>query len=297
MLDKTITIPTDYPDWKQRTREAIQHHLAFILNRYPETEVRHIAEYATLGPGHRWRPLVSCAAGMIFSEDAIAKVLPPACGIEMAHAASLVLDDLPSMDDADIRRGKACPHKVFSSWAVDMAPIFLLNTAYDVSLSNEKASEASRIATALVVANAGTQMISGQVEDMEQNEATDAKARLISLYKQKAGHLYAAAGKIGALTCNASDKDAKNIFDACMALGLAYQFMDDVADVTADEATVGKSVGKDANKTTTIDLFGVDGTIALAEDYQNKALAYLECFDAKADYLRALVSEASWKAY
>ena len=84
----------------------------------------------------RWRALVAVAAGTVFRDDALQLVLPAACGVELAHAASLVLDDLPSMDDACVRRGKPCTHRAFLGWAAHMAPVFMVTLPYQISLDN-----------------------------------------------------------------------------------------------------------------------------------------------------------------
>ena len=104
---------------KADVRGAVEDFLQRVFADVPATEVANAARYAVLGGGHRWRALVAVAAGRIFRDDAMHLVLPAACGVELAHAASLVLDDLPSMDDACLRRGKPCTHRAFPRWAAD----------------------------------------------------------------------------------------------------------------------------------------------------------------------------------
>src|SRR5512139_17052 len=148
--------------------QAVEDFLVFAFGRHPASEVRAAAQYAALGGGHRWRGVVAVAAGRIFRTDALDIVLPAACGVELAHAASLVLDDLPSMDDAQLRRGKPCTHRMFPSWAVDMTPVYLLTMAYQVSLDNPRVSADRRVSAALELSAAGMHMIAGQVKDMKQ---------------------------------------------------------------------------------------------------------------------------------
>jgi geranylgeranyl diphosphate synthase type II len=95
---------------KANVRGAVEGYLVSAFDMYPPTEVREAARYAALGGGHCWRAIVTVAAGRIFCDDALDVTLPGACGMELAHAASLVLDDLPSMDNAEVRRGKPCTH-------------------------------------------------------------------------------------------------------------------------------------------------------------------------------------------
>ncbi len=117
-------------------RRAVEAFLDATFNEPPTARSPAAARYAVGGPAHRWRAIVAVASGRIFRDDALALVLPSACGVELAHAASLVLDDQPSMDDAKVRRGKPCTHHAFPSWAVDMAPVFLVTLAYRISLDN-----------------------------------------------------------------------------------------------------------------------------------------------------------------
>jgi len=297
-------VSQDFEKKKQRVRDEVERFLTEAFAKYPDHEVRQVAEYAVLGGGHRWRPIAAVAAGEIFREDAFDIVLPGACGAELAHAASLILDDLPSMDDASYRRGKPAAHLAFPGWAVDMAPAFLITMAYDISLANEKADPANRIESALDLCRAGLDMIAGQVLDVTQAGLSDVgpdngrgkgEARLLNLYSLKSGALYASSARAGAVLCAASREDADIIFRAAMKLGLAYQFMDDVADIVADVDEVGKQAGMDAEKVTSIDLFGVDGAKMRAKAFQDEGSALLERFGAEANWLRSLIQEASWK--
>src|SRR5260370_33398696 len=102
----------DWNAFKKRVRAAVEQRLEEACSAFSDDVVAHTARYAVLGAGHRWRAMVAIAAGEIFDLDALRIGLPGACGVELAHAASLILDDLPSMDNADIRRGKPCAHRV-----------------------------------------------------------------------------------------------------------------------------------------------------------------------------------------
>ncbi|KAB2875858.1 MAG: polyprenyl synthetase family protein [Bauldia sp.] len=284
----------DFSDKKKRVREAVESFLTKKFADYPDTKVCRAAKYAVLGGGHRWRPIVAVAAGEIFDPGALEIGLPGACGVELAHAASLVLDDLPSMDDADLRRGKEATHRVFPAWAVDMAPVFLVTMAYQISLNNNRATADRRVRAAQELSRAGLSMIFGQVADVQQEHGYD-EGRLLDFYMLKSGALYAASGKAGAILCGASRSDAEIVYDACMNLGVAYQIMDDVADVTTVVDEIGKRPGKDVNKVTAINLFGVDGARRKCSILQERGLALLSPFGAEADWLRALILEASWK--
>ncbi len=287
----------DFTPAKQEVRAAVEDRLTQGFLAYADTEVRQAAQYSILGSGHRWRPIIVVAAGKIFCHDSLDIVLPTACAVELAHAASLVLDDLPSMDDAELRRGKPCTHHAFPQWVVDMVPVFLINMAYDLSLSNPHAQSEQCVRANIELSHAGLDMIAGQVADVRKDTAQDEEARLLSLFALKSGALYGASGKAGATLCGAKEAEDSLIYEACVDIGMSMQFMDDVADVTADVPEVGKRSGMDAGKRTAVDLFGVDGARDRAVDFQEDALAKLECFGPEADWLRRLACEVSWKTY
>jgi geranylgeranyl pyrophosphate synthase len=150
----------------------------------------------------------------------------------------------------------------------------------------------------LALSKAGLMMIRGQVHDMRQDldgGATE-EERLLRCYRLKSAALYGAAAKMGGILTGASDAEAASLQAAGVDLGLSYQFLDDVADVIAGVAEVGKEQGMDAAKHTAVDLFGVEGARQKAREFQAKSLSQLERFGPRADWLRSLVSEASWKA-
>lgn len=285
----------DFTPEKARVRAAVEEFLDIAFRDCPQSEVRDCARYVALGGGHRWRAIVAVAAGRIFDDDALVIGLPGACGVELAHAASLVLDDLPSMDDAEIRRGKPCAHLVFPRWAVDMTPIFLVTMAYAVSLANSRVSEDRRVKAALLLSAAGQSMIAGQAKDVLQDYSSESpEQRLIECYELKSGVLYAAAAQAGAILCGARDDEAERVAVAGLNLGLSYQLMDDVADVVAGVDEVGKKPGRDAGKWTAVDWLGVEGARRQSVVFRQRGLAALAEFGAKADWLRTLVREASY---
>ena len=132
-------------DWSADVGRRIEQSIETAFAACPPTEVLRAARYATLGGGHRWRGRMAVAAGAIFRADAEEIVLPLAAALEMLQAASLVLDDLPSMDNAATRRGRACVHLVFPDWAVALLPAFLVNVAYQVVAGHAGVSAAGRI--------------------------------------------------------------------------------------------------------------------------------------------------------
>lgn len=136
-------------DFMAATRGRVEGRLSRTFSNLPDSEMRRIGEYVSLKGGHRWRSLLAMATARVFcdEEDALRRVLPSACAVELTHAASLLLDDLPSMDDAKVRRGKPCAHLIFAPWAIDMASPFLIMLAYRLILENEAVGHGLRIRT------------------------------------------------------------------------------------------------------------------------------------------------------
>jgi len=259
-----------------------------------DTEVSRVARYIALKGGHRWRALVAVAAGQIFHENAPAIVLAGAAGVELSHAASLILDDLPSMEGAKIRRGRPCAHHVFPKWAVDMVPVYLVTLAYELALSNPLSTAERRVAAAIALSQAGLAMIAGQTSDLSTTRSNCSETQLLDCYRQKSGALYAAATQSGALLCCCSMECAEKLKDVGMWLGLSYQFLDDVADVTAETQVLGKDSNIDGDKVTAVSLYGVEGASAKSNEFQEQALGLLDTYGNEADNLRRLVQQASW---
>ncbi len=284
----------DFETLKQIYRISVESFLESAFDKCADNAVTLVGRYIALRGGHRWRALVAAAAGQIFDSNSSEIVLPGAAGVELSHAASLVLDDLPSMDDATTRRGRPCAHRVFPKWAVDMAPVFLVTLAYKLALANPLASHERRVRSALVVSHAGIEMIAGQSSDVLSTVAENDEEKMMTRYRQKSGALYSASAEAGAILCGALPSCAERLGFAGMHLGLAYQFLDDVADATADVKDVGKDTHIDTGKLTAVNLYGVEGTTKRSFEYQQQAIEALQGYGKEADCLRQIISHASW---
>lgn len=269
---------TTTADWTIRMRAQIEQALAAAFSAQPQTEVLRAARYVTQGGGHRWRGLLALAAGAIFRSDAETCALPLAAALEMMHAASLVLDDLPTMDDALERRGKACVHRVFPGWAVDMLPAFLVNLAYRTSVDNPLVPEGCRIRSLLLLGEMGARLAQGQEQDLAL--AATSEPALLECYALKSGSLFAAALASGGLLCGAGPADAQTLNAAGVKLGQAYQLLDDLADG-----------GEDPGKTTACTLLSPAAVRARAESLLAEVAKLLAPFGAAADPLRGLLDE------
>ena len=288
-----MTTADAFATFQTRVRAAVDGDLQRALSDLAETEVRRAANYVALNGGHRWRALTTLAAGQIFQADPWPYARAGACGVELAHVASLVLDDLPSMDNAELRRGQPCVHLVFPRWVVDLLPSYLIAIAYQVCLSNERVDPAWRVSAARELGAAGLQMVAGQELDLQPPpSAVAASDRVLVCYRLKSGMLYAAAARAGAILCGAGPDDVQTLGSVGLGLGVAYQLLDDVADVLCGVEELGKRPGMDAHKATAVEQFGVAGAQRRAREVQEEARARLEVFGSRADLLRRLLLQA-----
>lgn len=292
---------SNFDGFKTAVRNGVENFLGDQLARAssPMNSLLNRSAWYVVQGGHRWRAMLAIAAGLVFEGDAQARCLPVAVAVELAHAASLVLDDLPSMDDAQLRRGRPCVHLTFaaSPWAVDMLPLYMVNLAYGIALGNERAPYEARVKSALIMSRTSLAMIYGQELDVTQAAVTGGalEAGLLRCYESKSAALYGAAAEAGAITCGADSSTARLFADVGHDIGLAYQFMDDVCDVVASSAESGKDSAQDAGcKVTAVDLFGVGGARERAEAYQERALQNLSSFGGAAETLREIARNASW---
>lgn len=267
-------------------RSRIERALADAFAGHPEGELIRAARYATLGGGHRWRGRLALRAGDMFRADAADGALPLAAAVEMMHAASLVLDDLPSMDNAATRRGKACVHLVFPDWAVDLLPAFLVNRAYRAVADAAAAPADCRARALRLLGELGGDLAAGQETDLALARKRAGAEELLACYARKSGALFAAALAGGALLCGADEAAAAALRAAGLRLGVAYQLLDDVADGPEED-----SAYREAGRTTAYSLFGPARARERAEALSAEAARELDRFGPAADPLRALLDE------
>ena len=277
-------------------RDIVENRLTDWFDSVSTCKVNQAGRYAVLGGGHRWRALFVTAISDLFdpAPDVFDSVLSGAAAIELIHAASLVLDDLPSMDDASMRRGKACTHLVYPDWVVDLLPAYLITGAYDLFLSGGGSFPKRRLKAAQLLSRAGIEMIKGQENDLIMVHEKQSEDTLITCYRRKTGALWSTAGQAAAIICGAASNDVERITDCGMNLALYYQFIDDIGDVTGTVATIGKPAGLDANKLTSVNLYGLNGARQRAKMFQNNALKSIDTFGTEADFLRHLITRASY---
>ena len=255
-----------------------------IEELFPETEggyskLSEAARYSLLSGGKRIRPAVMmefCKLCGGKAEDA----LDFAVALEMIHTYSLIHDDLPCMDNDDMRRGKPSCHKAFGEDIALLAGDTLLTEAFFIAANANLSSDKVVKAISFLSSNAGLHgMIGGQVLDLSFEESKPDATALTDMYMRKTAALLIAAASIG---CVAAGKDTEeNLKSAAKYgynLGLAFQIIDDILDVTADEKKLGKPVGSDDknNKTTIVSIYGLEKAFAIAAQLSNAALDALD---------------------
>ena len=249
--------------------------------------VREAMAYALHAPAKRIRPVLTLLTAELCGGTAAA-ALNAACAIEMVHAASLVLDDLPSMDDAAVRRGKPATHVAFGEAIAILAAFGLLNVALQTLARAYEPALACRM-TALLSDAVGTDgLIGGQTADLLATDQQITFEMLERIHRGKTGALFSAAASSGALTAGASGDSIAALQTFAKNLGLAFQIIDDLLDVEGDPAVTGKPVREDAKKTTFVSFSGVAGAHQLATELCQTADQALAPFGRRADRLRTL---------
>lgn len=240
--------------------------------------------YSLLRGGKRIRPCLCIEACKMFGGDMKA-ALPFAAAIEMVHNYSLIHDDLPCMDDDDLRRGKPTTHKVYGEAVAVLAGDGLLTDAFlECAMNPYVSGDCAAVAVSLLSAAAGSRgMIRGQAIDMygETHELT--LEQLIELHVGKTGALICAAVQLGCLAAGIAPDDEKmnDMTAVSTQIGLAFQIIDDVLDVTSTAETLGKPIGsdKEQNKTTFLRFFTVEQALAYAKQCTDTAVSILEKYE------------------
>ncbi len=275
--------------------EMINRRLTALLPvcTYDAPDVCDAMRYSLDGGGKRIRPVLLLESCRLCGGD-VADALDFACALEMIHTYSLVHDDLPCMDDDDMRRGKPACHIAFGEATAVLAGDALLTQAFAAAANSEAAKKTparALEAIALLSKYAGAEgMIGGQVVDLQSEGKTIALSRLQTMDSLKTGALMRAACEIGAVLAGADNEKRAVLVRYAEALGQAFQIVDDILDVTSDVQTLGKPIGSDAElqKSTYVSLLGLDRAKAAAKDCTAAAIDALNVFGADAAFLRSL---------
>ena len=255
----------------------------------PPSSLHEAMRYTLLLPGKRLRGILVLASSELLKgrpDDA----MPLACALEMVHASSLILDDLPSMDGATLRRGQPTLHRVVGESNAILAAVALLNAAFASIQQAPALKDRRRVAAAskLTEAIGAMGLIGGQVADLQSTgEKLDLEA-LEYIHSHKTGALFIAAAELGALAAGGSARDVEALRRYAKNLGLAFQITDDLLDYSGNPETTGKDAGLDRHRTTFVNLCGIDGARRLADELITASISALAPFGRRGEILAAL---------
>ena len=249
--------------------------------------------YAALGGGKRVRPVLTLAVAEMLGARDLDAALDLGCAVELVHASSLVLDDLPAMDDAALRRGRATTHRAFGEDLALLAAFALLNRAYELVADVARRTPRRRwtgedLLHHLTAAVGPGGLVGGQALDLAARPEDTGLERLEAIHSHKTGALFVAAAELGAMAADARRKDLEAVGSYAKNLGLAFQIEDDLLDVLATPEETGKDARQDEEKATFVRLLGVDGARQLADELLRFAVESLAPFGRRADGLVAL---------
>jgi geranylgeranyl pyrophosphate synthase len=257
----------------------------------PES-VHSAIRWSLFAGGKRFRPLLVLTTGQEFGAE-VDDLLDTACALEMIHTYSLIHDDLPSMDDDDLRRGRPTCHVRFGEATAILAGDALQTLAFQTIAADEKLSAEVRVRLVSEVARASATpdgMIAGQAHDLAAESRVVSNDELERIHRLKTGALISCAAISGAIIAGATDAELQGVRRYSAALGLLFQITDDLLDVTATAEDLGKTPGKDARsrKATYPALYGLDATRERAQTAYTEACASLDDIEKQTPALRAI---------
>ena len=282
---------------RSRIEGALRQHLP-SLQRLP-IELHEAMHYSVMTPGKRIRPLLVYAAGYAFgaTPDILDK---PACAVEFIHVFSLIHDDLPAMDDDDLRRGQPTCHVKFGEAVAILAGDALQSLAFEVlcDCDIDDSIRLKMIAT-LAGASGSHGMAGGQVMDLTATGSSPTLTELENLHIHKTGALIRSSVLMGAMTATGETRQLQQLDHYGKCIGLAFQIVDDILDITGNTESLGKTGGKDAaqQKTTYASLLGLSQARERATQLYDDAIASLDSFDERADPLRELAKLIIHRSY
>lgn len=275
-----------YADFLDLVMQALQTACGAFLPE--ESDVGRAARYSLLGGGKRIRGVLVLAVCEMLGGD-LPGAADLAAAVEMLHCYSLIHDDLPCMDNDDLRRGRPSCHKAFGEATALLAGDLLLTGAFE-AVANARLPEKARVqaAAALGRGAGGRGMVWGQELDLKYETTAATEEQLREIHRNKTGALINAAVQMGAAAADACAGDRSALEQYAFDLGLVFQIVDDVLDVTGSEAELGKPIGSDAEngKTTFVTLYGTQGAMRLARQINERNCERMERqFGEKAQFL------------
>ena len=278
--------------YSRDVRERIDRALAEYTNfdRGCPDALREAIRYSLLAPGKRLRPMLVLLAAEACGGEAQAAV-PAACAVEMIHAYSLVHDDLPAMDDDDLRRGRPTCHKAFGEATAILAGDALVTLAFEVLARDVRpAAVAAQCCARLAHAAGATALVGGQADDLAGEFSAGGTEALEAIHRRKTGAMFLASLELGGLTAGADRQQQAALTEYGQSLGMAFQITDDLLDVRGDASAMGKRAGKDSDrgKLTFPGVLGVEESMRRATSLVAQACAALGTLEPRAEGLQAL---------
>jgi geranylgeranyl diphosphate synthase type II len=279
------------PNFFEEDRALVDAHLERLLpgEDVPPPSIHKAMRYSVFAGGKRIRPILCLEAARIFEPEPSAALFP-GCAIEFIHTYSLIHDDLPSLDNDDLRRGKPTCHKQFGEATAILAGDALLTLAFETAAAapvsaDRRVAMVTEISTAAGTVNG---MVGGQVADLEAEGKRVGPETLEYIHRSKTAALIRASITVGAICAGADAEDVARLRRFGETIGWAFQVTDDILDVTESSAALGKTAGKDLaqEKATYPAVFGLERSQEIASELEKKAIAELAGYGARAERLR-----------
>lgn len=271
-------------------RERIDSRLADLIpdENEPPVRLHQAMRYSALAPGKRLRPTLCLSSALAVGGD-LDQALDPACAVELVHCFSLIHDDLPALDNDDLRRGLPTCHKVFGDSTAILAGDALFSLAFHVLASSRLSSEVSS-ACVERLSDAAAKLVRGEVADLEAEGRASERQELEFIHRHKTAALFAAACAIGGLAGNGDEAQIEALALYGMHLGLGFQIADDILNEVASESQLGKAAGSDRarKKSTFVSCLGLEGAQEAAAASSEAAKAALNGLSAETSILREL---------
>lgn len=282
--------------------ELIEKRLSALLpeSRLPYKALYEAARYSLLDGGKRLRPQLALAAAEAFGAPK-ERALDPACALEMVHTYSLIHDDLPCMDNDDLRRGKPTLHRAFGEAQAVLAGDFLLTRAFEVLAEAPDLTEGQRLRLIRRLAQSagGEGMIGGQLLDLQAEKEKSVEANVELIHRKKTGAMITASLLFGGIVADAPAAEMRLLETLGGKIGLAFQIIDDILDVTADPEQLGKTAASDIsnNKTTYVSTLGLEKARRKAEQLHGSAKELLATLPGNSAPLMAVAEKLAARSH
>lgn len=278
----------DLNSYIKNQAEKIDNRLEYHLDLLNKSVVTDAMTYSVKNGGKRIRPFLALEFAKACGGD-LEAALDFSCAIEMIHTYSLIHDDLPCMDNDDMRRGKPSCHIAFGEDNALLAGDALLTYAFKLITLADNIPATNIVNAVKLLSECSNGMIDGQVLDLQFEKTKPTVDDVLLMYKLKTGCLLIASCQLGCLTSDKWSQDVNNVaYEYAVNLGLAFQIMDDILDITSDEATLGKPVGSDEKneKSTIVKFFGLEKAKEMVNEYTQKAINALDGIDGDTTTLK-----------